>query len=90
MYEFEMIYRDDVSEKAVTVYRYLIDRAGKNGYCWPAINTIQKDLKICRTSIKTALRELERKGYLIIKSQRRPNGSTTVSHYYPKTPKSMN
>lgn len=86
MKEYEMIYRDDVSKHAVSVYRYLVDRAGKNGYCWPAISTIQKDLKICRTNIKEALRELERKGYLDTKPQRRPNGSTTVSHYYPKTP----
>jgi DNA-binding transcriptional regulator YhcF (GntR family) len=87
MYEFEMIYRDQVSEHAVSVYRYLVDRAGLKGYCWPSINRICTDLKYCRTTVKKALRELEQTGYLETVPQRRADGSTTSSRYYPKVPK---
>jgi hypothetical protein len=35
MRKFEMIYRDEVSSKAVTIYRYLHDRQGKHENCFP-------------------------------------------------------
>lgn len=87
MKAFEMIYRDDVSDTAVALYQYLYGRAGEKGYCWPSINTMSHELKRCRTTIKKALRELERKGYIDTEQQRRPNGSKTSSMYHIKTPK---
>ena len=32
MREFEMIYRDEVSKKAVMIYRYLRDRQGRHEF----------------------------------------------------------
>ena len=86
MKEFEMIYRDDVSPTAVMLYMYLFERSGSKGYCWPSINTIAHEIKRCRTTVKKALRELERKGYLETEQQRRANGSKTSSLYRIKTP----
>jgi len=80
-----MIYRDDVSPTAVALYQYLVERAGSKGCCWPSINTIARDVKRCRTTVKKALRELERKGYLETEQQRRANGSKTSSLYHIKT-----
>ena len=34
MRAFEMIYRDEVSAKAVSVFRYLLDRQGKYDFCY--------------------------------------------------------
>jgi DNA-binding transcriptional regulator YhcF (GntR family) len=87
MREFEMIYRDDVSPTAISLFQYLVERSGCKGYCWPSINTIAHEIKRCRTTVKKALRELERKGYLDTEQQRRANGSKTSSIYRIKTPK---
>lgn len=43
--------------EAKTVYLY--DRADKDGYCFPAINTIARDLSISRSTVKRAIYDLE-------------------------------
>ena len=35
----------NLPHRAISVYRYLADRANKDGICWPSIPTISKDLK---------------------------------------------
>lgn len=43
MRDFEMIYLDEVSSKAVLVYRYLRDRQGKNENCYVSHKRIAAD-----------------------------------------------
>ena len=79
---FGTIYADpDISHKALAVYMYLKDRSGAQGKCWPGIKTIGSDLKLSRSTVKRALRELTAKGYLIKESRHRPNGSSTSNLY---------
>lgn len=45
---YSAIYQEDLSARAKLVYMYLKDRASKEGQCWPAIQTIGKDLGLLR------------------------------------------
>ena len=81
-----MIYMDEISAKAVSVYRYLLDRQGKHDYCFVSHKRIASDLKIGVTTVKRALDELERKGYISIEQQRRANGSRCSNVYRCKSP----
>ena len=89
MIEFEMIYRDEVSAKAVSVYRYLLDRQGKHENCFPAHKTIARDNKCSVSTVKRAIDELVKKGYVEKRNRRRPNGSKTSNLYVCKTPKTL-
>ena len=86
MKAFEMIYMDEVSAKAVSVYRYLLDRQGKHAYCFVSHRRIAADLKISVSTVKRALDELERKGYVAIEQQKRANGSRCSNVYRCKSP----
>ena len=86
MKAFEMIYMDEVSAKAVSVYRYLLDRQGSHEYCFVSHRRMASDLKISVSTVKRALDELERKGYVDIEQQRRANGSRCSNVYRCRNP----
>ena len=84
---FGTIYADEeLSHRAKTVYMYLRDRADAEGKCWPGIRTIAADLKLSRSTVKRALADLERAGYLERTHRFRENGSYT-SNLYKVLPK---
>lgn len=63
---FESIYADtELPHRCKTVYIYLRDRANASGSCWPGIKTIASDLGLSRSTVKRAINELERKGFLL-------------------------
>ena len=64
MKDFETIYRDDVSSKAVLIYRYLRDRQGIHEYCFPAHKTIARDNKCSVSTVKRAITEMVNKEYI--------------------------
>lgn len=79
---FSDIYADgELSHRAKTVYMYLRDRADAEGKCWPGIKTIAGDLKLSRSTVKRAIADLERSGYLERTPRFRENGSYTSSLY---------
>lgn len=79
---FGTIYADpEITHRAMTVYMYLRDRSDTQGRCWPGIKTIAADLKLSRSTVKRALRELADKGYLTKEPRQRPNGSATSNLY---------
>ncbi|MBQ7922880.1 MAG: helix-turn-helix domain-containing protein [Clostridia bacterium] len=84
MREFEMIYRDEVSPKAVTIYRYLHDQQGKHENCFPSHRTIALDNKCSISTVKRAIDELVKKGYVVKENRRRRNGSKTSNVYICK------
>ena len=81
MREFEMIYRDEVSSKAVMIYRYLRDRQGKHENCFPSHRTIALDNKCSVSTVKRAIDELVKKGYVVKEKRRRKNGEKTSNMY---------
>ena len=62
---YDSIYHSDLPSRAVNVYRYLKDRANKANQCFPAIATIAKDLHISDSTVKRALNDLEKAGYIL-------------------------
>lgn len=63
------------------VYLYLADRADKDGYCFPAINTIARDLSISRSTVKRAIHDLEQQGFLEKEQRYRKNGGKSTLLY---------
>ena len=76
---FGTIYADtELPSRARAVYMYLRDRADSAGSCWPGIKTIAKDLNLSRSTVKRALADLERRGYLQRILRYRDNGSSVT------------
>ena len=84
MREFEMIFRDDVSFRAQSIYRYLRYRQGKNEICYQSHKTIARENKCSVSTVKRAIDELVQKGYIEKINQRRSNGSKTSNRYICK------
>lgn len=84
MREFEMIFRDDVSFRAQSIYRYLRYRQGKNESCYQSHKTISRENKCSVSTVKRAIDELVQKGYIEKINQRRSNGSKTSNRYICK------
>ena len=78
---FGNIYQEDMSARSKLVYMYLKDRANKEGQCWPAIQTIGRDLGLSRSTVKRALKELERGSFLVKQSRKRENKGDTSNLY---------
>ena len=80
------IYSTNLPHRAVAVYMYLRDRANKDGSCYPAINTIAKDLKISKSTVKRALYDLEKDGYIWHERRYRKTGGNSSNIYYLERP----
>ena len=81
---FGTIYAEDIPHRAKAVYMYLKDRANQSGTCWPGINTIAKDLHLSRSTVKRALGDLTRRGFIKKESCYRENGSNSSNLYLVK------
>ena len=82
---FGTIYADtELPSRAKAVYMYLRDRSDAEGKCWPGIKTIASDMRLSRSTVKRALHDLERHGYLKKASRQRANGSSTSNLYTVK------
>ena len=79
---FGTIYADtELPSRARAVYMYLHDRSDAEGKCWPGIKTIASDMKLSRSTVKRALTDLEKAGYLKKLPRYRANGSNTSNLY---------
>ena len=72
---------DGIKPRAIVVYRYLDDRANRDGICWPGLNTIAKELHCSRSTVKRAVAELKGFGLITTKQRYRPNGGKTSLEY---------
>ena len=80
------IYSTNLPHRAIAVYMYLRDRANKDGFCYPAINTIAQDLKISKSTVKRALSEIEKEGYIRHERRYRKTGGNSSNIYYVTRP----
>lgn len=78
---FDSIYAAGLPHRAVAVYMYLKDRTNGDGVCWPAIPTIASQLRLSRSTVQRALRDLERTGWLEKSARYRENGSSSSNCY---------
>ena len=81
MSRLDFLYRAELPHRAVSVYVYLKDRANKDGECWPAIPTIARELKLSESTVRRALRDLRRVGYLTTEQRYRTKGGKSSLLY---------
>lgn len=81
---FTSIYASELPHRAITVYMYLRDRADRNGRCYPAIGTIAKELKLSRSTVKRAITDLEKSGWLSKEQRWRESGGKSSNLYCVK------
>lgn len=82
----ENIYYADIPHRAVAVYLYLKIRADKDGKCFPSITTIAYDLKLSRSTVKRALNDLEKMGYIVRERRFRKTGANSSNMYFIRPP----
>ena len=82
MGRLDHLYRLDLQHRAKLVYIYLHDRMDKEKKAWPGINTIAKDLSISRSTVKRAIKDLEKVMLIRKEPHYRDNGSATSNRYY--------
>ena len=68
------IYKTNLPHIAIAVYLYLESRANKGRTCYPAIGTIARELHLSVSTVKRAITDLEREGFLRKKQRWRENG----------------
>jgi len=79
---FDTVYADDsLPHRAKSVYMYLKDRMDAERKCWPGIRRIAADLRLSRSTVKRALKELEQSGYLKRERRCRESGGDTSNLY---------
>ena len=79
---FSSIYADDrLPHRAKAVYMYLKDRSDKKGQCWPGIKTIARALNVSTGTVKRAVDDLIRLGYMEKETRFRENGGQTSNLY---------
>ena len=72
---FESIYSDNLPSRAVAVYMYLVQRANSDGQCWPSERRIALDLSISKSTVKRAIADLVKSGYIKTEQRYRKNGA---------------
>lgn len=81
MSRLDFLYRAELSHRAISVYIYLKDRANKDGECWPAIPTIARELKLSQSTVRRALQDLRKAGFLETQQRYRDNGGKSSLCY---------
>lgn len=81
MRNFTELYRMDLPHRAISVYRYLADRANKDGICWPSIPTISRDLKLSESTTRRALDDLRKASMIQTEQRYRENGGNSSLLY---------
>ena len=81
MTDLKKLYQSELPNRAIAVYLYLRGRANKEGVCWPAIPTMARELKMSESTVRRALRDLVREGFLVIEERQRENGADSSNLY---------
>lgn len=81
MTDLRKLYQSDLPNRAIAVYLYLRGRANKEGFCWPAIPTMARELKMSESTIRRALRDLVREGFLVIEERQRESGADSSNKF---------
>lgn len=75
------IYKTNLPHRAIAVYLYLESRANKGRTYYPAIGTIARELHLSVSTVKRAITDLEREGFLRKKQRWRENGGRSSLLY---------
>lgn len=75
------LYKTDLPSRACSIYLYLFQRCYDKDSCFPAISTICSDTKLSRSTVKRALNDLEKAGFVKRLPRHRENGGRTSNLY---------
>ena len=78
---FDSIYSDSLPSRAVTVYLYLVQRANSDGQCWPSERRIAMDLSMSKSTVKRAIADLVKNGYIRTEQRYRKSGAKSSLLY---------
>lgn len=81
MTDLKKLYQSDLPNRAIAVYLYLRGRANKEGFCWPAIPTMARELKMSESTIRRALRDLVQEGFLKVEERQRESGADSSNKF---------
>ena len=78
----DFLYQDrELSHRAIAVYLYLEDRANEKGECWPSLNKMASELKLSRSTIRRALKDLREVKLVTTRQRYRANGGKSSLCY---------
>ncbi len=80
--KIQELYRADLPSRAAAVYLYLYQRCYNKDSCFPSIKTICADMKLSRSTVKRAIVDLEKAGFIMKERRYRENGGNTSNEYY--------
>lgn len=75
------LYRADLPPRACSVYLYLYQRCYNKESCFPSIKTICADMKLSRSTVKRAIADLEKAGFIVKERRYRENGGNSSNLY---------
>ena len=78
------IYEYGLHHRAVSVYMYLSNRAGKKNECFPSVKTIAEDLRLSKSTVFRALNDLENAGLIEREERYRTSGGRSSTLYRVK------
>lgn len=81
MSNLDYLYKIDLPHRAFTVYRYLLDRANKDGECWPSVNKIAGDIKLSPATVRRAIKDLKKAGLIETEQRYREQGGKSSLLY---------
>lgn len=81
----EIAKRTDLTASAKLIYGSLADREGDNGYSWPGVRTIAKDVGMSKGAAQRGIAILEAKGLLIVTHGGGKGNRYQVVRTVPKT-----
>ena len=76
------LYKAELPPRAAAVYLYLFQRCYNKESCFPAIPTICSDMKLSRSTVKRAIADLEKAGFIQKVRRYRENGGNTSNEYF--------
>lgn len=75
------VYYSHLTNRAITVFLYLSDRADKNGICFPSVKTIANDLNLSVRTVQRAIKDLKNAKMIKAKKRVRLNGGRSSTMY---------
>lgn len=75
------LYASDLPPRATAVFLYLYQRCNKDDSCFPSIRTICSDMNLSRSTVKRALNDLIKAGFIIKEARYRENGGNSSNLY---------
>ena len=78
----ESVYSLDLTQRATLVAFYLINRADKEGTCFPGVKKIARDCNISTRTVQRALNDLEETGFLVRENRFHEQGGQRSNLYH--------